>query len=103
MLEKAGLPPFVMVDCSHGNSQKDPHKQIAVAQNLGAQIASGSRNVVAVMVESHLKAGNQPILDPNDLLYGVSVTDGCIDWDATVELLNGLASCVRDRRASVRA
>jgi len=102
MLEKAKLPPNVMVDCSHGNSQKDPQKQITVAQDLGAQIAAGSRSVVAVMVESHLKAGNQPILDPNDLLYGVSVTDACIDWEATVSLLDGLAACVRERRASVR-
>jgi 3-deoxy-7-phosphoheptulonate synthase len=102
MLEKAKLPPSVMVDCSHGNSQKDPQKQITVAQDLGAQIAAGSRSVVAVMVESHLKAGNQPILDPNDLLYGVSVTDACIDWEATVSLLDGLAACVRERRASVQ-
>jgi len=103
MLEKAGLPPFLMVDCSHGNSQKDPQKQLLVAETLGAQIAGGSRSVVAVMVESHLKAGNQPILDPNDLLYGVSVTDACIDWEATVEMLDGLAACVRERRAILKA
>jgi 3-deoxy-7-phosphoheptulonate synthase len=103
MLEKSGLPPYVMVDCSHGNSQKDPQRQIAVAKNLGEQIASGSRHIVAVMVESHLKAGNQPILDPADLRYGVSVTDACIDWEATTDLLDGLAAAVRERRAILKA
>jgi 3-deoxy-7-phosphoheptulonate synthase len=98
MLEQAGLPPHLMVDCSHGNSQKDPRKQHSVAADLADQIASGSRSVVAVMLESHLHEGNQPLLDPKDLLYGVSVTDACIDWDGTVTILDCLADAVRRRR-----
>ncbi len=98
MLEEAGLPPHVMVDCSHGNSQKDANRQAVVAADLAGQISNGSRNIVAVMIESHLKAGNQSLKAPEDLLYGVSITDACVDWEATVLMLEQLRAAVRVRR-----
>ncbi len=99
LLEKAGLRTHLMVDCSHGNSQKDPKKQQSVAKEIARQISGGSRHVVAAMLESHLHEGNQPLLDPVDLLYGVSVTDACMDWDSTARVLDTLAAAVRARRA----
>ena len=84
----AGLPPTIVVDCSHGNSNKDPSVQPLVAENCITQILDGNRSIVGLMLESHLKAGNQPI--PKDLAtleYGVSITDPCIDWQDTETLL----------------
>jgi 3-deoxy-7-phosphoheptulonate synthase len=87
-LTAAKLPANIVVDCSHGNSNKDPGLQPSVAENCIAQIADGNRSIVGLMLESHLKAGNQPI--PKDLTrleYGVSITDPCIDWPTTEALL----------------
>jgi 3-deoxy-7-phosphoheptulonate synthase len=87
-LTAAGLPPAIVVDCSHGNSNKDPGFQPVVAENCIAQIAAGNRSIVGLMLESNLKGGNQPI--PKDLAqleYGVSITDPCIDWATTESLL----------------
>ena len=84
----AGLPATIVVDCSHGNSNKDPSVQPLVAENCVTQILDGNRSIVGLMLESHLKAGNQPI--PKDLAtleYGVSITDPCIDWQSTEALL----------------
>ena len=87
-LENAGLPKNIVVDCSHGNSMKDYRLQPLVVDNCANQILEGNRSIVGLMLESNLFEGNQPV--PNDLSqlkYGVSVTDACISWDATEELL----------------
>jgi 3-deoxy-7-phosphoheptulonate synthase len=87
-LEKAGLPANVVIDCSHANSMKDASLQPLVFMDCVHQIKEGNRSIVGLMLESNLHAGNQPI--PSDLAklrYGVSVTDACIGWDTTEELL----------------
>jgi 3-deoxy-7-phosphoheptulonate synthase len=87
-LRKAGLPENIVVDCSHGNSNKNPELQPLVAENCVNQVLEGNRSLVGLMLESHLHAGNQPIpVDRRQLRYGVSVTDGCIDWATTERLL----------------
>ncbi|MDA9721781.1 3-deoxy-7-phosphoheptulonate synthase [Luminiphilus sp.] len=87
-LEAASLPANIMVDCSHANSEKDPALQPAVAHNVSEQIAHGNQSIVGLMLESHLEAGNQAIPeDLSALRYGVSVTDGCIDWATTESLI----------------
>ena len=87
-LTAAGLPPNIVVDCSHGNSNKDPSLQPMVAENCVAQISDGNRSIVGLMLESHLQAGNQPIpKDLSKLEYGVSITDPCVDWPTTETLL----------------
>ena len=87
-LTAANLPPTIVVDCSHGNTNKDPSLQPAVAENCIAQIVDGNRSIVGLMLESHLKAGNQSIpKDLSKLEYGVSITDPCIDWPTTETLL----------------
>ncbi len=96
-LKKAGIDNRIMVDCSHGNSCKDFRKQPGVAANIAEQIASGSDMVAAVMIESNLIEGAQPL--SADLVYGKSITDQCIGWDTTVEVLETLAAAVRARRA----
>ena len=97
-LEKAGLALNIMIDCSHGNSQKDPQRQVTVLEDIAAQIAGGNRSIIGVMLESNLEAGNQPIPDDlKDLRYGVSVTDACISWDTTETLLRSFAGQVGDK------
>jgi 3-deoxy-7-phosphoheptulonate synthase len=87
-LTAGNLPPNIVVDCSHGNTNKDPSLQPSVAENCVAQIVDGNRSIVGLMLESHLKAGNQPIpKDLTQLEYGVSITDPCIDWPTTETLL----------------
>ncbi|HWJ06630.1 MAG TPA: 3-deoxy-7-phosphoheptulonate synthase [Steroidobacteraceae bacterium] len=87
-LEKAGLPANIVVDCSHGNSNKDPGLQPLVAENLANQVLEGNRSIVGFMLESHLNWGSQPLSgDRSQLRYGVSVTDACIDWAATEQVL----------------
>lgn len=101
-LEAAGLLPKLMVDCSHANSSKQHQKQIEVARDIGAQLAAGSRQVFGVMVESHLHAGAQKFTagkdDPGQLAYGCSITDACIGWDDSVEVLETLSQAVQARR-----
>jgi len=97
-LVQNGLAPNVMVDCSHGNSSKDHTRQPHVAAEVANQISGGSRAVIGVMLESHLVAGNQAYAAGADLTYGQSITDPCMDWDTTVEVLDGLAAAVRARR-----
>jgi 3-deoxy-7-phosphoheptulonate synthase len=95
-LEKAGLPPNVVVDCSHGNSNKDPGLQPLVAENLGNQIVDGNSSIVGFMLESNLHWGSQPLSSNRDeLKYGVSVTDACIDWETTEGLLLSLDQRLR--------
>ena len=95
-LAKAGLPPRVMVDCSHGNSNKDYRRQGEVAAQVAAQLRAGSGHVMGVMLESHLVAGSQKIpSDLSQLTYGQSITDACIDLATTSEVLETLAESVR--------
>jgi 3-deoxy-7-phosphoheptulonate synthase len=100
LLHAAGLPERVMIDLSHDNSGKDPDRQPEVADAVGAQIAGGDRTIVGVMLESFLVAGRQELTGSAPLVYGQSITDGCIGWETTVEVLDGLAAAVRDRRAA---
>ena len=94
-LEQADLNANIMVDCSHANSEKKPELQPAVAQNVIQQIIDGNRSIIGLMLESNLEAGNQKIpADLSELRYGVSVTDGCIDWERTESLLLDIASRV---------
>ena len=89
-LEKAKLPASLVVDCSHANSSKDYRRQTLVAQNVVNQILEGNQSIIGIMLESHLNAGNQSSngKTPAELEYGVSITDGCINWDATAHLIN---------------
>ncbi|MEJ6021238.1 3-deoxy-7-phosphoheptulonate synthase [Ramlibacter sp. PS4R-6] len=100
-LQEAGLPPRLLVDCSHGNSSKDWRRQPEVAADLARQVAKGPGPIAGVLLESHLVEGRQDITDGRQgLRYGQSVTDACIGWDATVAVLDGLAHAVRSRRAA---
>jgi 3-deoxy-7-phosphoheptulonate synthase len=95
-LERAGLPVNIAVDCSHGNSNKDPALQPLIADNVGNQILEGNRSIVGLMLESHLHPGSQPIpADRSQLAYGVSVTDACIGWDTTEAALLSLDARLR--------
>jgi 3-deoxy-7-phosphoheptulonate synthase len=102
-LSKAGLPPTLMVDCSHANSSKQHRKQIDVAQDIAAQIAGGSRQVFGVMVESHLVEGAQKFTPGKEkveaLAYGQSITDACLGWDDSEGVLAQLSEAVLARRA----
>jgi 3-deoxy-7-phosphoheptulonate synthase len=98
-LDAAGLAVNIVVDCSHGNSNKDPNLQPMVAENCVAQIKDGNRSIVGLMLESHLRAGSQPIPKDRGLLeYGVSITDPCIDWQTTESLLLRLDETLRTVR-----
>ncbi len=98
-LSQAGLAPRMIVDCSHGNSGKDYRKQPEVAANVADQVGSGSRAICGVMLESHLVEGKQAIANERAAMrYGQSVTDGCIGWEETAQVLEGLAAAVRLRR-----
>lgn len=96
-LQREGLNPFLMVDCSHGNSNKDHERQRLVAIDVAHQIAEGERAIAGVMMESNLVAGRQDIVPGCPLEYGKSVTDACIGWEDTVSLLETLADAVRTR------
>ena len=96
--EKAGLRPAIMIDASHANSSKRPENQPNVLRDVAGQIAAGDRRIFGVMAESNLVAGRQDLVPGKDLVYGQSITDGCIDWDTTVTVLDELAQSVRDRR-----
>jgi 3-deoxy-7-phosphoheptulonate synthase len=100
LLDAARLPKRLMIDLSHDNSGKDPERQPAVAADVGAQIAGGNDAIVGVMLESFLVAGRQDLQPGAELCYGQSITDGCIAWDTSVEVLEGLAASVRDRKAT---
>lgn len=94
-LAGAGLAPNIMVDCSHANSDKRPELQPLVADNVSNQIIEGNRSIIGVMLESNINAGNQKIpADLGELAYGVSVTDGCIDWKTTESTLRKMADKV---------
>ncbi|MEK7862384.1 MAG: 3-deoxy-7-phosphoheptulonate synthase [Chloroflexota bacterium] len=98
-LRASGAAERLMVDASHGNSERDHTRQPHVTADLAAQIAAGERGIVGVMLESFLVEGRQDLSDPSALTYGQSVTDACIGWDDTVHVLRELAAAVRARRA----
>ncbi len=92
------LQPYMMVDCSHDNSGQDYKNQPIVLQDIAEQVRNGSEYIVGVMIESHLNRGKQPLKDLAKLEYGKSITDGCINFETTVEILSDLASAVRSGR-----
>jgi 3-deoxy-7-phosphoheptulonate synthase len=98
LLEQAGLPARLMIDASHANSSKRPENQPAVCDGIAAQLATGERRIVGVMVESHIVAGRQDLVPGKPLVYGQSITDGCIDWTSSVAVLERLAAAVQARR-----
>ena len=91
-----------MIDASHANSAKQPENQLKVIDDIAAQIEAGERRIVGVMVESHLVAGRQDLVAGRPLVYGQSITDGCIGWAASVAVLERLARAVRARRRRAR-
>jgi len=99
-LTKKGQKQAIMIDCSHGNSNKDHRNQPKVAKVIGDQLCAGERSIIGVMIESNINEGNQkvPPEGPSGLKKGVSITDACIDWETTVDVLEGLAESVRARR-----
>lgn len=86
-LDKLNLPRGIVVDCSHGNSNKDHNRQPTVALEVLAQRLAGNDAIIGIMLESHLNAGRQNLVDGKAAQYGVSITDACIDWHSTAELL----------------
>jgi 3-deoxy-7-phosphoheptulonate synthase len=101
-LVAAKLPASLMVDFSHANSSKQHEKQLTVARDVAQQIASGSTSIFGVMVESHLQPGAQKFTpgkdDPGRLEYGRSITDACLGWEHSLELLQVLSQAVAARR-----
>lgn len=97
-LEKASLKPNIMIDFSHANSLKQYHRQVLVGEDVAQQIAVGDRRIIGAMIESHLKAGRQDVIDGQPLTYGQSITDACLSWDETLPLLKNLAVAVQKRR-----
>ena len=93
----AGVRPNLIIDVSHANSRKDHHRQIAVTDDVAAQIAAGEQRIVGVMIESFLIAGRQDARPGQSLTYGQSITDACINWDDTVKLLQRLATAAAAR------
>ena len=98
ILRKSGVSERVMVDCSHANSAKNYQKQVEVAHALAERIAAGERRILGLMIESHLHAGRQDLKPGVALQPGVSITDGCIGWEQTEEVLRTLAAASRTRR-----
>jgi 3-deoxy-7-phosphoheptulonate synthase len=98
-IAKAGLQARVMVDASHANSRKNPDNQPGVVADIASQLEAGEARIMGVMVESHLLGGRQDLVPGQPLVYGQSITDGCIDWDTTVAVLDRLAQALRARRA----
>ena len=97
ILEQAGMTDSVMIDMSHANAQRDPQRQINVCDDICGQLEAGEGHILGVMIESNLVGGSQSI-DADELVYGQSVTDGCIGWDDTVACLEKLAAASRQRR-----
>jgi len=96
-LDKAKLPKNIMIDCSHANSNKDPALQPLVLKDISRQIVEGNKSIVGVMIESNINFGSQSIpANLSDLKYGVSVTDGCIDWETTEQALLEMRDKLKD-------
>jgi 3-deoxy-7-phosphoheptulonate synthase len=96
-LQSAGIAPNIMIDCSHANSNKDHNLQPLVLNNVVNQITEGNKSIIGVMIESHLSGGNQKLSsNPEEMAYGVSVTDACVDWETTETALMSMADKLRD-------
>ncbi|RWN25523.1 3-deoxy-7-phosphoheptulonate synthase [Mesorhizobium sp.] len=102
-LARIGVPPRLMIDVSHANSNKKPENQPKVAADVTGQVAAGDERIIGVMIESNLVAGRQDVMPGKPLVYGQSITDGCIDWATTETVLHGLADAVEQRRSARRA
>ena len=100
---KAGVDPRIMIDFSHANSSKDYRRQAIACHDVAQQIADGDQNIIGVMMESNLVAGAQKLVPGTQLVYGQSITDGCIDWTETHSLLTELAAAVRARQSAFLA
>ena len=98
-LAKAGLSAKIMIDASHANSSKKPENQPMVMDDIAQQMETGDQRIFGVMIESHLVGGRQDLVEGQELVYGQSITDGCIDWDTSVQVLERLAQAVKVRRA----
>lgn len=97
-LKGGDAPTRLMVDCSHGNSNKDHKQQAAVVDSIAEQLSNGSKSIMGVMIESHLVEGRQNYDDPQSAVYGQSITDACINFEETEQLFDTLAAAVRARR-----
>jgi 3-deoxy-7-phosphoheptulonate synthase len=97
-LRDAGLAPRLMVDTSHGNSDKNHRRQMVVGHDIAGQLTQGEAGIFGVMMESFLVEGRQDLRDPAALVYGQSITDACMSWEMTEPLLEELALAVRARR-----
>ncbi|TIL46846.1 MAG: 3-deoxy-7-phosphoheptulonate synthase, partial [Mesorhizobium sp.] len=95
-----GVAPRLMIDVSHANSNKKPENQPTVAADVAGQVAAGDERIIGVMIESNLVAGRQEVMPGKPLVYGQSITDGCIDWTTTETVLHGLADAVERRRSA---
>ncbi|SDJ02942.1 3-deoxy-7-phosphoheptulonate synthase [Mesorhizobium muleiense] len=102
-LGRIGVAPRLMIDVSHANSNKKPENQPMVAADVAGQVAAGDERIIGVMIESNLVAGRQEVTPGKPLVYGQSITDGCIDWTTTETVLHGLADAVERRRSARRA
>lgn len=98
MLEKSGLPVRIMIDASHSNSRKIPARQIDVVHDIATQVTKGNQGIFGVMIESHLLEGRQNVESVDSLTYGQSITDACISWEDTEEVMRALAKASAARR-----
>ena len=104
LLNQAGLPRAIMVDCNHDNSGRQPERQPEILAEVVGQILAGNRSIIGVMLESNLGGGHQPLVrPPAKLRYGVSVTDGCLDWTATEHCLRATHAALAPRFAAANA
>ena len=97
-LDAASIRSNIMIDFSHANSLKQCQRQLIVGADVAEQIANGDKRIIGAMIESHLRAGNQALVEGQELVYGQSITDACLSWEETVPLLNDLALAVQKRR-----
>ncbi|HET9553153.1 MAG TPA: 3-deoxy-7-phosphoheptulonate synthase AroG [Anaeromyxobacteraceae bacterium] len=97
-IARTGLAQRLMIDASHANASKKPENQVPVCEDVARQVAGGDDRIIGVMIESHLVAGRQDLVPGQPLAYGQSITDGCLGWEETVKVLDGLAAAVRQRR-----
>jgi 3-deoxy-7-phosphoheptulonate synthase len=98
-LEAANLPATIMIDLSHANSKKLHEAQTEVGEAVAEQVANGDKRIIGTMIESHLVAGRQDVIPGQELVYGQSITDACLGWDNTVELIKTLANASKERRS----
>ncbi|MBK1650057.1 3-deoxy-7-phosphoheptulonate synthase [Rhabdochromatium marinum] len=95
---ESGLAPKIMIDFSHANSRKKPENQVLVCNDVARQIGRGETRIIGTMIESHLVGGRQELAIADDLVYGQSITDGCVSWEQTLPMLHELAEAVERRR-----